>query len=124
MNEDHHEKFLDAGLAGHTFTEKALDMPNGEGHYNFGLKADGAFEFRDEEGDAIVEWNTYETAYRALGDPTYDPAKDIQQGRCRYTKNPEHFGRTAPVIPIFREALKIAIAETEEKYCVALPKFW
>ena len=125
MNEKYREKFLEAGLAGHSYTEKAPDMPNGEGAYHFGFRSnDGAFEFRNEEGDAVVEWDTYKMTFQALGDPTYDPTKDIKEGRCRYIKNPEHFGLAVNVIPIFREVLKIAIAETEKKYNVVLPKFW
>ncbi len=124
MNEHHKEKFLEAGLAGYTFTEKAPDTPNGASCYHFGFRSDGAFEFRDEEGDAIVEWDTYALAYRTLGDERYNPEKDIAEGRCRYTKNPEHFGIASGIIPAFREALKVAIAETEEKYGVELPKYW
>lgn len=114
MNKNHRKRFLEAGLAGHTSAERAPDMPNGQGCYHFGFRSDGAFEFRNEEGDAIVEWDTYKMAYRALGDPAYDPTHDIQEGRCRYTKNPDHFGLALGVIPVFREALRTAIAETEK----------
>jgi len=124
MNEHYKDKFLKAGLAGYTFTEKAPDAPNRAGRYHFGFRSDGAFEFRDEEGDAIVEWDTYALAYRALGDESYNPEKDIVEGRCRYTKNPENFLMAQGIIGAFREALRVAIADAEKKFNVELPKFW
>ena len=124
MNEHYKDKFLEAGLAGYTFTEIAPDAPNGAGRYHFGFRSDGAFEFRDEEGDAVVEWDSYTLAYRTLGDETYSPEKDIAEGRCRYTKNPEHFGMASAIISFFREALRVTIAETEEKFGVEMPKYW
>jgi hypothetical protein len=124
MNEHYREKFLEVGLAGYTFTEKAPDTPNGAGCYHFGFRSDGAFEFRDEEGDAVVEWDTYELAYRALGDESYNPEEDITGGRCRYTKNPENFLMAQDIIFAFREALKVAIKDAEKKFGVQLPKYW
>jgi len=124
MNERYRAEFVRAGLPGHTFTEKAPDAPNGEGSYHFGFTPDGCFEFRSSEGAAVVEWDTYELAYRALSDPTFDPQPDIAAGRCRYTKNPEHFAMAVGVINHFREALRDVIAETEKRFDVELPKYW
>ena len=126
MSEHYRDKFLEAGLAGYTFREKAPDTPNGAGCYHFGFRSDGAFEFTDtdKEGDAILEWDTYELAYRALGDESYNPEKDMREGKCRYVKNMENFFMLGSVLFIFREALKVAISDAERKYNVELPKFW
>jgi hypothetical protein len=123
MNERSRDVFLRAGLPGKTFTERAPDAPNQRGGYHFGFAPDGSFVMRDEEGDALVEWDSYNLAYRALSDSTFDQMPEIEAGRCRYTRNAEQFGELMAVIDCFRSALKDAIAETEARFDVELPKY-
>lgn len=116
--------FVQNGLAGLSFTEKAPDIPDGSGKFTYSFSADGTLKFTEEEGDSIIEYDSYNIGYRAFGDENFNVGKAIEEGKFRFTKNQELFMKLAAVLPVLREGLKAAIADTEKKFNTELPKYW
>ena len=75
------------------------------------------------EGDAVIEYDSYDIGYRIAMDTTYDPVEPMKEGKLRYAKNVEQFVKLAPVVRIFHEAFCAAMEETEMKFNVEMPKY-
>jgi hypothetical protein len=106
-----------------SFTEKCPDCPDGRGEFTYEFSYDGTVQFVDHEGDAVIEYDSYEIGYRIAGDPGYDPGVPMKEGKLRYAKNVEQFVKLVPVIPLMHEAFQTAIKEVEEKFNIEMPKY-
>lgn len=128
LNEHYKELFVREGLAGHSFTERCPDAPDGKGYFTYAFAADGTMRFAEEieEGDAVIEYDSYNIGYRAFGDEGFDSIKAFQDGTLRLTKSPELQMKTGhdDVLQAFRGALHAAIADAERKFNIELPKYW
>ena len=116
--------FLDAGLAGVSFTERVPDAPDGKGAFSYAFDENGRIEFTQEEGQAIAEYGSYELGLRMLSDADFDPREQIEQGRFRITRGPEHWDALMRLLPLLSRACHRAIEEAEEKFDLELPKYW
>ncbi len=119
----HKDDFVRAGVINMSFTEKSPDCPNGLGGFSYEFSSDGTVQFVDHEGDAIIEYDSYEIGYRLVGDPNYDPVVPMKEGKLRYTKNAEQFVKLVPIIPLLHEAFYDAIKEAEAKFNIEMPKY-
>lgn len=106
-----------------SFTEKCPDCPDGSGAFHYAFAFDGTLGFIDQEGDAIVEYESYDIAYRLLGDESYDTMELLDKGGLRFIQNVEHFVKLAELLPLMREAFYVAIADAENKFNIEMPKY-
>ena len=123
LNQHYKERFVQAGLLNMSFTEKSPDCPDGSGAFHYGFASDGTLSFIDHEGDAIVEYDSYDIGYRLIGDETCDARGLLKKGEFRYVKNTEHFVKLMKVLPLMREAFYVAIADAENKFNIEMPKY-
>jgi len=120
----HRQAFLDAGLAGSSFTERVPNAPDGEGHFSYAVGEDGRVTFIEAEGEAIAEYDNYELGFRMLSDERVDGAKEIAAGRFRILTQPEKWAALMSLLPILRQSCRAAIEEAERVFEIELPKYW
>ena len=123
LNQHYKERFLQAGIVNMSFTEKCPDCPSGSGVFHYAFASDGTLGFIDEEGDAVIEYDSYDIAYRILGDESYNAMELFDKGGLRFIKNIEHFVKLADLLPLMREAFYVAIADAENKFNIEMPKY-
>ena len=123
LNQHYKERFLQAGIVNMSFTEKCPDCPDGSGVFHYAFASDGTLGFVDHEGDAVIEYDSYDIAYRLLGDESYNTMELFDKGRLRFTKNIEHFVKLADLLPLMREAFYVAIADAENMFNIEMPKY-
>ncbi|NQT74524.1 MAG: hypothetical protein HQ553_17435 [Chloroflexi bacterium] len=124
QNEHYKEKFVEAGLTGCSFTERVPDAPGGRGFFSYAYAPDGTLYFIEEEGNSIIEYDSYALGIQMLGDENCDFGEQVKAGKVRFIKNPMDFAKMGPLQPIQREAFKVAIDAAEKKFDLELPKFW
>jgi len=123
LNQHYKERFVQAGIVNISFTEKCPDCPDGSGVFHYAFASDGTLGFVDHEGDAVVEYDSYDIAYRLLGDESYNTMELFDKGGIRFIKNVEHFVKLADLLPLMREAFYVAIADAENKFNIEMPKY-
>jgi hypothetical protein len=123
LNQHYKERFVQAGIVNMSFTEKCPDCPDGSGAFHYAFASDGTLGFVEREGDAIVEYDSYDIGYRLLGDETCDIRELLNKGVFRFVKNIEHFVKLAELLPLMREAFYVAIADAENKFNIEMPKY-
>ncbi len=123
LNQHYKERFVQAGIVNMSFTEKCPDCPDGSGAFHYAFASDGTLGFIDEEGDAIIEYDSYDIAYRLLGDGSFDAIELLDKGSLRFTQNVEHSVKLAVLLPLLREAFYVAIADAENKFNIEMPKY-
>ena len=123
LNQHYKERFLKAGIAGMSFTERCPDCPDGSGAFHYAFSPEGSLDFIDQEGEAVVEYDSYDIAYQLLGDEGCDTMELLNQGRLRFVQNFEHFVKLGEMLPLMREAFYFAINDAEKKFKVEMPKY-
>ena len=123
LNKYYKERFVQAGIVNMSFTEKCPDCPDGSGAFHYAFASDGTLGFIDQEGDAIIEYDSYDIAYRLLGDESFDTTELLDKGSLRFKQNIEHFVKLVPILPLLREAFYVAIADAENKFNIKMPKY-
>jgi hypothetical protein len=123
VNQHYKERFVQAGIVNMSFTEKCPDCPDGSGAFHYAFASDGTLGFIDHEGDAIIEYDSYDIAYRLLGDGSYDTMELLDKGELRFIQNIENFVKLAELLPLLREAFYVAIADAENKFNIEIPKY-
>jgi len=123
LNKHYKERFVQAGIVNMSFTEKCPDCPDGSGAFHYAFASDGTLGFIDQEGDAIIEYDSYDIAYRLLGDESFDTTELLDKGSLRFKQNIEHFVKLAALLPLLREAFYVAIADAENKFNIKMPKY-
>ncbi|MFQ6067310.1 MAG: hypothetical protein ACE5K3_08545, partial [bacterium] len=118
-------KFVEAGLVGKTFTEKAPDMPLGRLNYTFTEDGTWKFDFESKEdiGQTIITYVDFEKGYRALADENYDYMKAFQEGIFKLEPSAEDALKMAPMMPDMVKAFIKAIEDAEKKFNMELPKY-
>jgi hypothetical protein len=124
LTQNHRQDFVDAGLAGLSFTEQVPDAPDGTGYFSYVFGQDGSVQFMDGEGEAVAAYASYELGFRMLSDETLDLAQPIADGRFQMISHPEHWRTLMRLLPILRNACRQAIEEAERTFDVELPKYW
>lgn len=124
LTRDHRQAFVDAGLAGVSFTERVPDAPGGKGYFSYVFGKDGSVDFMDGEGEAVADYDSYELGFRMLSDEGLDLSQPIADGRFRMISKPERWQTLMGLLPILRSACRRAIEEAERKFGVELPKYW
>jgi len=118
-------RFVEAGLVGKKFTEKAPDMPLKRLNYSF--TSDGTwkldFESKKDTGQTIITYVDFENGYRALADENYDYMKAFQEGIFKLEPSAEDGLRMAPMMPDMVKAFIKAIGDAEKKFNMELPKY-
>jgi hypothetical protein len=123
LNQHYKERFVQAGIVNMSFTEKCPDCPDGSGGFHYQFASDGTLEFTDQVGEAIVEYDSYDIAYRLLGDADYDSMELLSKGSIRFEEEAEHFVKLAELVSLMREAFYVAIEEAENKFNIEMPKY-
>ena len=123
LNQHYKERFVQAGIVDMSFTEKCPDCPDGRGAFHYAFAPDGTLEFVEQEGDAILEYNSYDIGYRLLADENCDMMELLNRGELRFVQGIEYFLKLGEVLPLMREALYAAIAEAEKKFNIEMPKY-
>jgi hypothetical protein len=124
LSEEHRQAIVEAGLPGMSFTERSPDAPGGQGGFNFAFDAEGRVGFRQEEGEAVAEYASYEFGYRLLGDPDMDASGFIEDGSFRIVSGAERWATLMILRPLLRAVFHRVVDETEEKFDLALPRYW
>jgi len=123
LNQRYKERFVQNGIVNMSFTEKCPDCPDGSGAFHYAFESDGTLRFIDHEGDAVIEYDSYDIAYRLLGDECYDTMELFNKGLLRFTKNTGQFVKLTGLLPLMREAFYMAIEDTENKFDIEMPKY-
>jgi hypothetical protein len=123
LNQHYKERFVQAGIVNMSFTERCPDCPDGSGALHYAFASDGTLSFVDHEGDAIIEYDSYDIAYRLLGDESYHIMELFHKGVLRFIQNIEHFAKLTEFLPLMREAFYVAIADAENKFNIEMPKY-
>ena len=123
LNQNYKEHFVEAGVVNVSFTEKCPDCPDGSGEFHYQFAADGTVEFTNVEGNAVIEYDSYDIGYRLLADENYDGMALLEKGEIRHSGNLDHFILLAELLPLLREALYVAIADAENKFNIEMPKY-
>jgi hypothetical protein len=123
LNQHCKARFVQNGIFNMSFTERCPDCPDGSGAFHYAFASDGTLSFVDHEGDAIVEYDSYDIGYRLLGDETFDARELLKKGEFRHVKNTEHFVKLMKVLPLMQEAFYVAIADAENKFNIEMPKY-
>jgi len=123
LNQHYKARFVQTGIVNMSFTEKCPDCPDGSGAFHYAFESDGTLRFIDHEGDAVIEYDSYDIAYRLLGDESYDTMELFNKGLLRFIKNTEHFVKLTQLLPLMREAFYVAIADAENKFNIEMPKY-
>jgi len=118
-------RFVEAGLVGKSFTEKAPDMPLGRLNYSFTEDGTWKFDFESKEdtGQTIINYVDFENGYRALADENYDYMKAFQEGVFTLGPSAEDGLKMAPMMPDMIKAFIKAIGDAEKKFNMELPKY-
>jgi len=120
-------KFVEAGLVGKSFTEKAHDMPMPGGRLNYTFASDGTWKFdwesKKDTGQTIITYVDFYNGYRALADPNYDSMKAFQEGIFKIEPSAEDALKMAPMMPDMVKAFIKAIGDAEKKFSMELPKY-
>ncbi|MFO8010970.1 MAG: hypothetical protein R6U89_09180 [Dehalococcoidia bacterium] len=124
LNENYKDSFVKAGLPGCSFTERVPDAPDGKGYFSYAHGPDGTLYFMEEEGNAVIEYDSYALGLQMLGDENCSFAEQVKAGRVRFIRNAQDFAKMAALQPLQREAFRVAIEETEKKFDLELPKYW
>jgi len=124
LAEHHRQAFLDAGLAGSSFTERVPDAPDGQPYFSYRVGEDGSVTFIEAQGEAIAEYDNYELGFRMLSDEHVDGATEIAAGRFRILTQPEKWATLMSLLPILRQSCRTAIEEAERIFEIELPKYW
>ena len=123
LNRNYKKEILDSGVAGHSFTEKTPDSPSGNGMFSYAFAQDGTLGFIEEEGESVVEYDSYDIGHHALADPNVDAAKLAAEGKLRFVKNPELLIKLVCLVPLMREAYYAVMDQVEEKFGVEMPRY-
>jgi len=117
--------FVEAGLVGKSFTEKAPDMPGGRLNYSF--TSDGTWKFdwksKEDTGETIINCVDFENGYRALADEKYDYMEAYEKGIFTLAPSADDALKMAPMMPEMIKSFIKAIRDTEKKFGVDLPKY-
>ena len=124
LTHNHRQDFVDAGLAGMSFTERVPDAPDGKGYFSYVFGQDGSVGFIDGEGEAVAAYDSYELGFRMLSEEGLDLALPIADGRFRIISKPEQWQALMSLLPILRTACRRAIEDAERTFDVELPKYW
>ena len=123
LNQHYKERFVQAGVVNMSFTEKCPDCPDGSGAFHYAFASDGTLGFSDQDGKAIIEYDSYDIAYRLLGDQSCDTMELFEKGVLRFVQNVDHFVKLAELLPLMREAFYVAIADAENRVNIEMPKY-
>jgi hypothetical protein len=123
LNQHHKERFVQAGIVNMSFTERCPDCPDGRDGFHYRFASDGTLEFTDQVGEAIIEHDSYDIAYRLLGDAQYDSMALLGNGSIRFVEKTQHFVKLAELMPLMREAFYSALADAEENFNIEMPKY-
>nr|MDO8100157.1 hypothetical protein [Candidatus Njordarchaeota archaeon] len=117
--------FIEAGLVGKTFTEKAPDMPVGKLNYSFSSDGKWKFDWKSKEdtGETIINYVDFENGYRALADEKYDYMKAYEKEVFTLAPSADDALKMAPMMPDMIKAFIKAIGDAEKKFGVELPKY-
>lgn len=118
-------RFVEAGLVGKSFTEKAPDMPWERLNYCFAEDGTLKFDFdsKEDTGQTIIHYVDLETGYRAFADGNFDYMKAFEEGKFRIEPSAEDALRMEPLMPEMAEAFRKAMVDTEKKFNVKLPRY-
>jgi len=118
-------KFVEAGLAGKKFTDKAPDMPLGK--LNYTITEDGSwkfdFESKEDTGDTVIAYADFENGYRAAADINYDYVKAVEEGKFKIEGSFEDAMKVGLMMSDIVKAFAKAIRDAEKKFSVELPKY-
>jgi len=118
-------KFVEAGLAGKSFTERAPNIPLGRLNYSFdsegNLKSD--FDSKKDAGECLISYTSWREAYRPLADENYDYWKAFEEGVFKLDREPDGILKMAPLMEDMARAWVKAIDEAEKKFKMRLPKY-
>mgnify|MGYP006270442477 CR=1 FL=1 len=119
------ERFVEAGLAGKTFTEKAPDLPLGILNYSIASDGTWTFDFDSEKqtGEIVITYVDFEKGYRALADKNYDSMKAFQEGLFKIEPSADEALKMAPLMPDMIEAHIKAVKDAEKKFKIDLPMY-
>jgi hypothetical protein len=119
------DRFVEAGLAGKSFTEKAPDLPLGI--LNYSIAPDGTWRFdfhsKKQTGEIVMTYVDFESGYRALADKNYDSMKAFQEGLFKIEPFEDEVLKMAPLMPDMIEAFVKAVKDAEEKFNMILPTY-
>jgi hypothetical protein len=119
------QKFINAGLAGKSVTERAPDMSLGR--LNYSCSSDGIWNFdfdsRKDTGEILITYDKWEAGYRSLADENFDYWKAYEDGVFRIERSEEDAMKMAPLVPDMARAFTKAIEDAEKKFNVTLPKY-
>ncbi len=118
-------QFVEAGLVGKKFTEKAPDMLLKRLNYSFAPDGTWAFDWESDydTGDTIITYPDNETGYRSLADPDYDYIDAFMKGVFKIDPSVEDALKMYPMMPDMQKYFQQAIRHTEKKFNVELPKY-
>ena len=118
-------KFVEAGLAGKSFTERAPDIPLGRLNYSFDSEGNLEWDFNSQRdtGECLISYTSWREAYRSLADKDYDYWKAYDEGIFRLDRGQDEILKMAPLMQDMARAFIKAIAETEKKFNMELPKY-
>lgn len=118
-------KFVEAGLVGKRFTDKAPDMP--AGRLNYLITEEGFwkfdFEAKEDTGETIISYVDFESGYRAAADINYDYGEAVQEGKFAIDGSFEDAMKMGNMMSDIVRAFKKAIEDTENKFTLELPKY-
>jgi hypothetical protein len=117
--------FVNAGLAGRTFTETAPDMPWKRLNYSFDTKGAWIFDWDSDRdtGETIITYVSVEEGQRSLVDINYPYMRNLLKGVFKIRPTAEHALKMAPMMPLMIRYHNQAIDEAEKKFNVVLPKW-
>jgi hypothetical protein len=119
------ERFVESGLAGKTFTEKAPDLPLGT--LNYSITSDGTWKFdfdlKKQTVEIVISYVDFENGYRALADRNYDSMKAFQEGLFKIEPSADEAQKMAPLMPGMIEAHIKAVKDAEKKFKIDLPEY-
>ncbi len=119
------QRFVEAGLVGATFTEKAPDLPFERLNYYFDHEGVLQFDFDSEEdtGETIMTYKDFETGYRALSDRNFDSMQAFLDGKFKLEPSAETALKMHSLMPNMVEAFIKAIKDVEKEFNIELPKY-
>nr|MDO8079200.1 hypothetical protein [Candidatus Freyarchaeota archaeon] len=118
-------QFVEAGLVGKKFTEKAPDMTLKRLNYSFAPDGTWMFDWESnvDTGDTIITYPDNDTGYRSLADLDYDFTGAFIRGVFRIEPSAEDALRMYPMMPDMQKFFRKAIRDTEKRYNLELPKY-
>lgn len=118
-------KFVEAGLAGKSFTERAPDIPIGRLNYSFDSEGNLKWDFdsKKDTGECLISYTSWREAYRSLADENYDYWKAFEEGVFKLDRKPDEILKMAPLMQDMAKAFVKAINEAEGKFNIKLPKY-